>query len=286
MNRAMTTRSTVTTSADLYPIPHEPEVTRLIFNRVRRDRDPETGKMIIEQPLSADERHMIDQRLQTLAGPLAPAKRREIAAVIAQNFTGLGGEKIGSDEELAAIVTQYVKVMEGLPLFAVTRACLRFARGEVTADELGEKELRKGMRPPTSFLRIVAEKIARSYWDEASLGSMLLHAKIAPSAPSEEQMARRAEKAKAVIAEVAKRNAEVALRDAESDAAMRDAATARRLDRDRQEKIAEYENAGLDPVYADDDKTIVCSLPMMLHMGWRIGEIDGRKALLARGDMR
>lgn len=45
-------------------------------------------------------------------------------------------------------------------------------------------------------------------------------------------------------------------------------------------RAAEYHRAGLDPIYADEDHTIVCSLPMMLHMGWKIGEIDGRKALV------
>ena len=36
-------------------------------------------------------------------------------------------------------------------------------------------------------------------------------------------------------------------RNATSDAAMRDAASARRIERDRQDKIAEYAAAGLDP---------------------------------------
>ena len=43
-------------------------------------------------------------------------------------------------------------------------------------------------------------------------------------------------------------------------------------------RAAEYKRAGLDPVYAGDNITVV-SLPMMLHMGWRVDTIAGRKAL-------
>lgn len=280
--RALTARGP-TTSDELYPIAVDHEASRLIFGRARRDRDPETGKMVIEEPLSSAERQIVDQRLRELAGPLAPAKPREIAAVISQTFTGLGGEKIESDEELAAIMTQYVKAMAGLPLFAVARACGRFARGEVTAAELGEKELRKGMRPPTSFLRIVAEKIVRPHWDEASVGSMVLNAKIAPPPASEEEMARRAEKAKAAIAEITKKAAERALEDAAKNAVERSAAETRRIERDRKARIAEYEAKGLDPVFADEDHRVVVSLPMMLNMGWRIETVDGRPGLTRNG---
>jgi hypothetical protein len=43
-------------------------------------------------------------------------------------------------------------------------------------------------------------------------------------------------------------------------------------------RAAEYKRAGLDPVYAGDNITVV-SLPMMLHMGWRVDTIARRKAL-------
>jgi hypothetical protein len=43
-------------------------------------------------------------------------------------------------------------------------------------------------------------------------------------------------------------------------------------------RAAEYKRAGLDPVYAGDNITVV-SLPMMLHMGWRIEKVDGRLGL-------
>ena len=48
-------------------------------------------------------------------------------------------------------------------------------------------------------------------------------------------------------------------------------------------RAAEYKRAGLDPVYAGDNITVV-SLPMMLHMGWRVEEVDGRLGLTRRGE--
>lgn len=48
-------------------------------------------------------------------------------------------------------------------------------------------------------------------------------------------------------------------------------------------RAAEYRAAGLDPIYASNDRSFVVSLPFMLHMGWRIETVDGRKQL-TRGD--
>ncbi len=280
--KAMTVAGTVTTS-ELYPIPDEPEVRRLIFGKARTARDPSNGKMIIEAPLTVIERQQIDRRLHVLAGPLSPAKPSQIRDAVLQMLAGFNTAKTGSDDEAKAIVTQYVQTLKGLPAFAVMQACLRFAQGKVTAEDVGEDRIIKGIHPPTSYLRIIAEKIARQYWDEASVGSMLLHAQIAPPPISDDEKARRAAKAKAAREEMAAAAANIALKVATSDAAIRDAASARRIDRDRQEKIAEYATAGLDPVYADEDRTIICSLPMMLHMGFHIETVDGRPAL-TRGD--
>ncbi|MDO8535055.1 MAG: hypothetical protein Q7S17_10000 [Xanthobacteraceae bacterium] len=280
--RAMTVGGAAT-SSELYPIPDEPEVRRMIFRLARRERDPSSGKMVIEAPLTSIERQQIDRRLHTLAAPLAPAKAGQIRDAVLQMLAGFNTAKTGNDDEAKAITTQYVKAMAGLPAFAVMRACLRFARGEVSADELGEQRIIKGIHPPTSYLRIIAEKIARQYWDEALIGSMLLHAQIAPPPISEGEKERRAAKAQAAKDEIHRASAAIALKDAASDAAKRDSATARRLDRDRQDKIAEYAAAGLDPVYADEEHTLICSLPMMIHMGWKIGEIDGRKVLTRGG---
>ena len=43
--------------------------------------------------------------------------------------------------------------------------------------------------------------------------------------------------------------------------------------------LKEYAERGLDPVYADEERQVVVSLPMMLHVGWRVDTIAGRKTL-------
>ena len=43
--------------------------------------------------------------------------------------------------------------------------------------------------------------------------------------------------------------------------------------------LREYTQRGLNPVYADEDRTIVVSLPMMLHIGWRIEKVNGCQTL-------
>ena len=98
--------------------------------------------------------------------------------------------------------------------------------------------------------------------------------------PGSVEVMSRVAKAAEVVEQVAREAAKIAMTEAEIDAKEQEATTAGALERDHVEKIRQYRERGLDPVYADEEHTIVVSLPMMLHMGWQIGEIDGRKALV------
>ncbi len=69
--------------------------------------------------------------------------------------------------------------------------------------------------------------------------------------------------------------------DAEAEARKK-AAMAFIADANKKTILAEYAAQGIAPVYADDGETL-CSLPMMLHMGWRIEHVDGRPALTRGG---
>lgn len=44
------------------------------------------------------------------------------------------------------------------------------------------------------------------------------------------------------------------------------------IEREGQLRVAEYIARGLNPVYADAKRTIVCSLPLLLSLGWRVVE--------------
>lgn len=54
--------------------------------------------------------------------------------------------------------------------------------------------------------------------------------------------------------------------------------TKRHMTETNENRAQEYRRAGIDPVYVGDSVTVV-SLHMMLHMGWRIEVVDGRKVL-------
>ena len=69
--------------------------------------------------------------------------------------------------------------------------------------------------------------------------------------------------------------------DAEVEARKK-AAMAFIADANKKTILAEYAAKGIDPVYAADGE-MLCSLPMMLHLGWRIERIDGRPALTRGG---
>lgn len=261
------------TSGELFPIAAEPDVTRMIFRRARRDRYPD-GKMIIDEPISSIDREIIARRMRDLTPGLAPARRGDIAQQVTALFAGFRESRFADDDEAQATVAQYVRTLEGLPFFAIARACLRFARAEVKPEEVRAKTLAVDRAPDCTHLRIVAEKIARPHWDELSVGSMLLSARFQPRA-APETAEQRAEKAVAI--KRANEEFQCAMANKELDRiAEENRARERSADdlknRQRDALIDDYRRRGLEPVYADEGKTVVVSLPMMLHQGWRIEE--------------
>jgi hypothetical protein len=76
----------------------------------------------------------------------------------------------------------------------------------------------------------------------------------------------------------AKRENQLAVEN-EKQRATQDKRTKLLMAESNETRAAEYRRAGLDPVYADEERQVVVSLPMMLHMGWRVEEVDGRLGL-------
>ena len=62
------------------------------------------------------------------------------------------------------MVTQYVTVLGGLPLWAVQMACQRFAKGKVTKAEC--PDWKRAYAPTTAQLCPVAEASVGEYWRE------------------------------------------------------------------------------------------------------------------------
>lgn len=263
------------TRAELYPIPEDPEVRRLIFRKSRKEFD-ERGKMLIAAPLTADERAMIHKRMRVVAEGVTPAADRMLKNAVLELLSGMASTE-REDVSAAVTVTQFVTVLRGLPYFAVKRACDRFASGMVTAEEIGGERVSRTFRPSTAQLRIVAENIARPYWDEASVGHLLLNAEVerpmVKSAESRQRAAdfRRSFSEQVAAAEIEERNQTA--RDMEY-------LEAHKFNRDRDALIEGYRARGLEPVFADPLKVHVTSIEMLLHNGWSIEEVEGRPTLM------
>ncbi|MDE2103581.1 MAG: hypothetical protein KGL39_40450 [Patescibacteria group bacterium] len=242
----------------LYPIPANVEATRFIFARARRDRD-ERGRMLLPTPLTAAERQMVQNRMHELAEPLRAAKPAELRKALLEAFPDVEVEMAKARAKALA------DGMEGLPLFAVRRAALQISQGGVG-------------NPDRVALRTAAEEIARGYWNEASVGSMLLHARKNPqSTPGEAERAR----VEAGFAWLLGRLAQGANEGPASAAKAARRRTKRMIREDREHRAAEYADSGLDPVFADKAGKIVVSLVLLEKLGWRVEQV-GRETVLVR----
>jgi hypothetical protein len=186
---------------------------------------------------------------------------------------GFGGPNTSQDEA-EMIVTQYVTALKGVPHWAVARACMRFASGQVTAQELGEKQFPLGFRPSSAQLAMVARKFVQPLMEEGAKLSALLAARPELSRdekPPEESTAY----IEAAMAEFMTR-----MKHAQGEEAVELAKVEARaraiIDRELKERMREYLDAGLEPPKG----WRIASLPMMLKMGWRIDEVDGKRVLV------
>lgn len=71
---------------------------------------------------------------------------------------------------------------------------------------------------------------------------------------------------------IARENAAAAQRKLESDA--------RAMQYNRDQRLREYQTAGVRPLRTDFDGYPTCSLPFLLSLGWTIVEISGEKKLV------
>lgn len=238
----------------LYPIPRNDEATRFIFARIKPDRD-ESGAMLLAATLTAAEREIVHGRIKQIAPALANAKPAELRKALLEVFPD---EDKDAAKKRAA---ELAKAMDGLPLFAVRRAALKLSQAGIRA-------------PDRVQLRTEAEAVARPYWNEVSVGSMLLRAKKNPDAPPNEAERER------VIAGFAALSASLAQRAEDGEGEGRACRTDRLMAEHRGLHVSDYEADGLRPVFADPDAEIVVSIPLLIKLGWRVEEIGGRKVLL------
>jgi hypothetical protein len=126
------------------------------------DRDRE-GQCFLAYAPDAKLRSLLQIRLYKLQAALAPARPADLARVVTEMLLGFSSARV-SEEDAEAVVTQYVTVLSGLPLWAVQMACQRFAKGRVTKAEC--PDWKRAYAPTTAQLCPAAEASAREYWRE------------------------------------------------------------------------------------------------------------------------
>lgn len=271
-----------TSSRHLYPVDPDPDADRLIWQRVRSERDG-AGRMVLTVPLSPVEREMIDRRRRAIAPALAPATKSEIRKVVSEMLVGFGSARETNDAAAIATIAQFITMLNGLPLFAIARACLRFGQGQVTADDIGERQPpRKDFAPSTAQLRTVAEKIARPFYDKHRTAALLLKATVEREPLSPEEKKRSFARVREMNEGVKRHFAGVSLDDErERSRSEESLAETLRLANERHAR-AEYAAAGIEPILSADGKTVV-SLSMLIALGHRIETDQFGKKMLVKG---
>ena len=261
---------------ELYPIPVDHQASTFIRNRVRPERDIR-GTMLLDKPLTRDERLLINTRLKEVAPALAPTTRGKIENIVLGMFVAFAHGGWMNETERKVTIAKYVDVLDGLPYFAIAQAAKRFERHEVDPEEVGGKRDFDAARPPNAVqLRIVAENIARPHRDEATLATMLLRSEVNPDRPiSEEEKARRKAHVELVMKEITAAAAAASMNDAAAQAERERMRREDAVRRQEQALLEQYHRAGVEPVYCDKDKTMLQSLTMLLDTGWTIEETGG-----------
>lgn len=253
-----------------HPLADNPQVRALLDGVLTTDRDA-AGRNIIRRRLVASERAELTKRGAELADALVSGRYQEIAKAVTQLLAGFPSTR-ATEQEAAAIVAQYATSLRGLTTWAVERACGRFARGEVSAEEVGAKRLDRKYPPSSAEVRVIAEKIERPWRMEAWKIGRLLGGSVEMPEASAAERNRVATKFEALKNELA---AKIAVTDLEE----REKAARRIRERGQRALEDEYRREGLEPVVTGG---MVTSLALLRQQGWTIQDVGkGQRALVA-----
>lgn len=128
----------------------------------------EGGTMILTEKLSPELRALFVARNRDLHHWLEPGSKSEISKAISAMILGLNvyGQAM-TEREAAAVLSQYVKVIQKMPVWAVLLACNKFETGNVTEDECATWD--RSRRPTTAEVYKVVESIVRPWHAESHL---------------------------------------------------------------------------------------------------------------------
>lgn len=181
---AQSPRYSVPATNSLYPISIDRRTAALAASLLVERETGADGIPLLPALPSPAQREQLTRRSRELATHMMPGKDTAMALVLSEMFISLGAA--GDEAQANKRTTQYVVVLRHLPLWCVKRACARFSRGDVSAEELGERSFSRGFAPSTAHLHMVAAKIAQPFRDEQADIREVLRARLAYKRSAEE----------------------------------------------------------------------------------------------------
>lgn len=267
------------TSADLYP-PRTPDDVLATLAAVAPERG-ENNTVVIRRALGNQERSTLSNRLKALEPFVKPGRQSVIVESISSLLLGFGGSEDGESHIVRA--AEWARFCEDLPWWAIERACLKIARWDITAEEVGSKQIDSNWRPTIAQLHKLGAAIAHPVQQESYRISCALRgvAMIAKRQLTDEERAAEAARIGESLADFNRTRAEAEIATA-AERTGRAVASQQDALRASADMIArEYRAAGIDvpPWQGDMPPT---SLSMMLRLGWTITEDPhGKKILIA-----
>lgn len=246
----------VPASASLYP----PARNRAIEDMLM-DMAPFDGSVVdLRRGLATAEVATLKARQAALLPWMQGAAANDIKRVLMRCFVGFNYAP--NPQEAEAVVVQFIMVLIGKPLWAIERAAMKFANGEVRPEEVGAKRLDLRDKPTTSQMRVVVDGLIESVAYELHRLDLTLRATPPRKQESESDRARGI----AIIQEWSDR---VGIHKREDDK-IESRRAAEEIDKlHRARVLREYAEHGLEPPTESEGKMLV-SLSLLQAMGWTI----------------
>lgn len=229
---------------------------------------PEDGRgATLARPLKAEEKRVLHDRLKGLSAELremGPVERERAAQAVAQMFLAFPSTR---NIDAAAMVSAYVAGMQDLPLAAIVAACEDVAKGRV-------KGIDPDWPPTGPRLHAIAKKHTARPETERLRIQRALAGTVARAAVTKEERERVGAKVRELADKLVSDRIEE--REVVNKAAL-ETMGARTLDT----QLRQYESAGVKPVYADQSRKTLLSLPFLLSQGWRIEEMGNERVLVS-----
>jgi hypothetical protein len=242
----------------------------------------EGATVIINRMPTTVERKTLSKRardLESVIAALGSAGMGEAKKLLAQFFLGYPSLL---NADAPGLITAYISDLRSVPLFALRAALDDIKHGRITVSDGKGRQmpLDKDWPPSSSRIYDIAVKISEPSWQEfTKINRVLGTVQLARPDMTDDERERVKLKIKSLHSQFTKSVAtdDANVIDANQEAELR--AEAERA-RQQQAREMEYRSAGLEPIYADEKKTIIVSLPLMLLMGHRIKKDTNGAAVL------